>query len=78
VNVTLGKSEQPANLIMLDSRIRKLILAKNDLDLALYRYAVRRLAARAAHSSGFQELLHHGIRGITGLISRQRSELRSP
>jgi Sulfotransferase family len=78
-NVTRVKSDQPANLATLDDRIRKLILAKNRLDLALYRYAVRRLVVRAtAHSTGFQKLLHRGARGITRLLSRQRSELRSP
>jgi hypothetical protein len=77
-NVTQIKSNQPANLLPLDDRIRKLILAKNSLDFALYRYAVRRLVTRAtAHSTKFQELLHQGAHSITRLFSRQRSQLQS-
>jgi hypothetical protein len=57
-NVTWVKSDQLTNLVPLDDRIRQLILAKNSLDFALYRHAVRRLVARATpHSTGFQELL---------------------
>jgi hypothetical protein len=74
-NVTQVKSEQPANLVTLDNRIRKLILGKNKLDVALYRYAVRRLVGR---STGFRGLFHQGARGITRLLSRQHSDLRSP
>src|ERR1700759_1567702 len=77
-NVTLVKSDQPTNLAPLDDRIRKLILAKNSLDFALYRYALRRLLAQStAHSTGFQGLLQQGAQGITSLLSRQRAEMRS-
>jgi hypothetical protein len=78
LNVTRTKSEQPTNLAPLDSRTRKLILAKNNLDSALYRYAVRRLVTRTtARFTGIQKLLHQGAWGITRLLFRQRSRLPS-
>jgi Sulfotransferase family len=46
-NVTRAESDQPANLATLDGGTQKLILAKNDLDFALYRYAVGRLVTRS-------------------------------
>ena len=45
-NVTRIQGDQAADLATLDDRIWNVILAKNDLDFALYRYAVGRFLSR--------------------------------
>ena len=52
-NLTQAQSDQAADLATLDDRILKVVLAKNDLDFALYRYAVGRFVSRVtAHAVG--------------------------
>jgi hypothetical protein len=52
-NVTQAQSDEAADLPTLDDRILKVVLAKNDLDFALYRYAVGRFVSRVtAHAVG--------------------------
>jgi hypothetical protein len=76
-NVTRIQSDQAADLATLDDRIQKVILAKNDLDFALYRYAVGRLLSRAkAHSVGLQNIIQHGTRSVVQLLAGRRSESR--
>jgi hypothetical protein len=75
-NVTQAQSDQAADLATLDDRIRKVILAKNDLDFALYRYAVGRFVARVGvPPTGLRNIIQQGARSIMRL-ARGGSALR--
>jgi hypothetical protein len=76
-NVTRAESDKPANPATVDDRIQKLILAKNDLDFALYRYAVRRLVTQVTdHPIGSRNIIQRGTRTVLQLLARKRSEPR--
>ena len=67
-NVTQAQSDQAADLATLDDRIRKVILAKNDLDFALYRYAVERFVPRVGvPPTGLRNIIQQGARSIMRL-----------
>jgi hypothetical protein len=71
-NVTQAQSDQAADLVNLDDRIRKVILAKNDLDFALYRYAVGRFVPRVtAQPTGLRNIIQQGARSIIRLAGRR-------
>jgi Sulfotransferase family len=77
-NVTRAESDKPANPATVDDRIQKLILAKNDLDFALYRYAVRRLVTQVTdHLTGSRNIIQRGTRSVLQLLARKRSQPRS-
>jgi hypothetical protein len=74
-NVTRAESDQAADLATLDHQIHKVILAKNDLDFALYRYAVGGFVSRVtAQPTGLRNIIQHGARSIARLATRRRSE----
>ena len=76
-NVTRAESDKPANPGTVDDRIQTLILAKNDLDFALYRYAVRRLVTQVTdHPIGSRNIIRRGTRTVLQLLARKRSEPR--
>jgi hypothetical protein len=76
-NVTQAQRDQAANLATLDDRIRKVIVAKNDLDLALYHYAVAQFVTRVtAHPTGLQNIIRRGARSLVRLATGRRSESR--
>jgi hypothetical protein len=70
-NVTQAQSNHAADLVSLDDRIREVILAKNDLDFALYRYAVARFVSRVpAQPAGLRNIIRQGARSIMRLTRR--------
>jgi Sulfotransferase family len=74
-NVTRPPSEQAADLATLDNQIHTNIVAKNELDIALYRYALRRLVAQLTDSSGgLQNIIRGGSRSLSKLLARKRSK----
>ena len=71
-NVTQAQSEQAANLATLDERIQNVIRAKNNLDFALYRYAVGRFVTRVtAHPTGLRNIIQLGARSVMRLVARR-------
>jgi Sulfotransferase family len=76
-NVTQAQGDQAADLSKLDDRTQKVIFMKNDLDFALYRYAVGRFVTRVtAHPTGLRNIIQEGGRSVVRLLARKRSELR--
>jgi hypothetical protein len=74
-NVTRAQSDQ-ADLVTLNDRIREVILAKNDLDFALYRYAVGRFVSRVGtQPTQLRNIIQQGARSIMRL-ARRRSASR--
>jgi hypothetical protein len=75
-NVTQSPSGQAADLVTLNDRIREVILAKNDLDCALYRYAVGRFVVRVtAQPTGLRNIIQQGARSIMRLTRRRSASL---
>jgi hypothetical protein len=76
-NVTQAHSSQAVDLAHLDHRIQKVIFMKNDLDCALYRYALGRFVTRVtAYPSGLRNIIREGGRSIERLLANKRSGLR--
>jgi hypothetical protein len=76
-NLTQAQSDQAADLATLDDRILKVVLAKNDLDFAIYRYAIGRLVTRVtAHPTGLRNIIQESARSAVRLLAGRRSELR--
>lgn len=77
-NVTRAQSDQAANLATLGHRIQKVILGKNDLDFALYRFAVRRFVTRVtAHPTGLRSLIQRCAGGALRLLATRPAQSRS-
>ncbi len=69
-NVTRIQGDQAADLATLDDRIWNVILAKNDLDFALYRYAVGRFLSRVtAHPIELRNIVQPGTRNVVQLLA---------
>ena len=78
-NVTRIQGDQAADLATLDDRTRKVMLAKNDLDFALYCYAVGRFLSRVkAHPIELRNIIQHGIRSVVQLLAERRSAHLAP
>jgi hypothetical protein len=76
-NVTQAQNGQAVDLATLDDRLQKVILAKNDLDFALYRYAIDRFVSRVtAQPTGLRNIIQQGARSILRLAAGLRSESR--
>ena len=73
-NVTRIQSDQAADLATLDDRIWNVILAKNDLDFALYRYAVDRFLSRVtAHPIELRNIIQQRARSVVQPPAERRS-----
>ena len=76
-NVTRTQNFQPIVLTALDDRIRALILEKNDLDFALYQYAVSRLVTKVSPiPTRLGKTIREGARAVAGLLPVLPSKLR--
>jgi len=76
-NVTRIQGDQAADLATLDDRIWNVILAKNDLDFALYRYAVDRFLSRVtAHPIELRNIVQQGTRSVVQPLAERRSVSR--
>jgi hypothetical protein len=75
-NVTRTENFQPIALAALDDRIRTLIFAKNDLDFALYQYAVGRLVTEVSpQRNSLGKIVRKGTRSVARLLPRRHSKL---